>query len=111
MLNHEFTQKLEAFWARTAAHFTGRHGRYSYDANPEMRAQPEGVVSPKNKEEVAEIMKLSYEYNVPVTPRGGGSGYTGGCIPVEGGIVMAMDRFNRILEVDKDNFLVILEPG
>jgi len=112
MLNHEFTQKLESLLGKDRCTFSPEDMvAYSYDANPEMRAQPEGVVSPKNKEEVAEIMKLSYEYNVPVTPRGGGSGYTGGCIPVEGGIVMAMDRFNRILEVDKDNFLVILEPG
>ena len=57
------------------------------------------------------ILKLANKHGVPVTPRGGGSGYTGGCIPVHGGVVMAMDRFNNILEIDTDNYLVILEPG
>ena len=84
---------------------------YSYDANEEKRAQPEGIVSPKSVDEVSAILKLANKHGVPVTPRGGGSGYTGGCIPVHGGVVMAMDRFNNILEIDTDNYLVILEPG
>lgn len=112
MLNNEFKTKLETIVGAQRCTFSPEDMvAYSYDANEEKRAQPEGVVSPQNTEEVAAIMKLANEYGVPVTPRGGGSGYTGGCIPVRGGIVMAMDRFNRILEVDADNYLVILEPG
>jgi len=112
MLDQEFTRKLESLLGKDRCSFSPEDMvAYSYDANPEKRARPEGMVSPKNTEEVAEIMKLAYAYDVPVTPRGGGSGYTGGCVPVQGGIVMAMDRFNRILEIDRDNFLVILEPG
>ncbi|TVM33732.1 FAD-binding oxidoreductase [Oceanidesulfovibrio marinus] len=112
MLHQEFIHKLEDLLGKDRCTFSPEDMvAYSYDANPEKRAQPEGMVSPKNKEEVAEIMKLAYAYDVPVTPRGGGSGYTGGCVPVQGGIVMAMDRFNRILEIDRDNFIVIVEPG
>jgi glycolate oxidase len=112
MLNQEFINSLKQLVGEDRCTFSPEDMvAYSYDANPEKRAKPEGVVSPMNREEVSEIMKLAYKYDVPVTPRGGGSGYTGGCVPVEGGIVMAMDRFNRILEVDRDNFLVILEPG
>ena len=84
---------------------------YSYDANAETRARPEGVVSPLNTEEVAAILRLATKYNIPVTPRGGGSGYTGGSVPVHGGLVMALDRFNKILEMDPDNFLIVVEPG
>lgn len=112
MLNQEFINSLKQLVGEDRCTFSPEDMvAYSYDANPEKRAKPEGVVSPMNREEVSEIMKLAYKYDVFVTPRGGGSGYTGGCVPVEGGIVMAMDRFNRILEVDRDNFLVILEPG
>ncbi|MDD4731128.1 MAG: FAD-linked oxidase C-terminal domain-containing protein [Desulfovibrio sp.] len=112
MLNQEFVAKIEALLGKDRCSFSPEDlVAYSYDANPEKRAQGEGVVSPKDKEEVAAILKLAYEYEVPVTPRGGGSGYTGGCVPVGGGIVMAMDRFNKILEIDADNYLVIVEPG
>ena len=112
MLQAEFKTKLQAIVDDKRCTFAPEDMvAYSYDANEEKRAKPEGVVSPKNTEEVSAILKLANEYAVPVTPRGGGSGYTGGCIPVQGGIVMAMDRFNKILEIDEDNYLVILEPG
>lgn len=112
MLHTEFKTRLEAIVGSERCSFAPEDMvAYSYDANEEKRAQPEGVVSPMSTEEVSAILKLANEYEVPVTPRGGGSGYTGGCIPVQGGIVMAMDRFNKILEVDGDNYLVILEPG
>lgn len=112
MLQQEFINKIEALVGKERCSFSPEDLLiYSYDANPEKRAMPEGVVSPMSTEEVAAILKLASEYEVPVVPRGGGSGYTGGTVPVHGGIIMAMDRFNKILEVDPDNFLVILEPG
>ena len=112
MLQTEFIRKIESLAGKERCFFSPEDLLvYSYDANAEKRAQPEGVVSPITTEEVAAILKLANEYDVPVTPRGGGSGYTGGCIPVQGGIVMAMDRFNSILEIDSDNYLVITEPG
>jgi len=84
---------------------------YSYDANQEIRCKPEAIVQPENRGEVAAILRLANDFNVPITPRGGGSGYTGGCLAVQGGVIMAMDRFNRILEIDADNYLAIVEPG
>lgn len=112
MLDNEFQRKLQAILGPERCTFTPEDMvAYSYDANEEKRATPEGVVLPLSTGEVAEIVKLANIYKVPITPRGGASGYTGGCVPVRGGIVVAMDRFNKILEIDADNYLVILEPG
>ena len=112
MLEKKFINEIESLLGKERCSFAPEDMvAYSYDANPEKRALPEGVASPMNAEEVSAILKLANKYLVPVIPRGGGSGYTGGSVPVEGGLIMAMDRFNKILEVDVDNFLVITEPG
>lgn len=112
MLKQEFKDRIEALVGKDRCSFAPEDLIiYSYDANAEKRAMPEGVVSPETTEEVAAILKLANEYEVPVVPRGGASGYTGGVVPVCGGMILAMDRFNRILEIDRDNFLVIVEPG
>ena len=84
---------------------------YSYDANTEYKFRPDAVAFPDAVAEVAAIMKLATKYKIPVTPRGSGSNLTAGCLPVAGGLVLATDRFNRILEIDRDNFFIIVEPG
>ena len=112
MLNEQFKEKVIALLGKERCFFNPEDLLvYSYDANAEVRALPDGVVSPKNTEEVSAIVKLANQYRVPVIPRGAGSGYTGGSVPVCGGVVIAMDRFNKILELDPDNFLIIVEPG
>ena len=72
---------------------------------------PEVVVKPGDAESVARIFKLANDRKIPVTPRGGGTGISGGAVPVYGGIVLSLDRMNRILEIDKDNFVATVEPG
>jgi len=72
---------------------------------------PEAVVRPDNAEQIAEIMKLANRKNIPVTPRGAGSGLSGGAVPIYGGIVLLVDRMNRILEIDHDNMMIVAEPG
>jgi len=72
---------------------------------------PEVVVRPKTAEEISRIMKLANRELIPVTPRGGGSGLSGGAVPIMGGIVIYVDRMNSILEIDKDNMMVVVEPG
>lgn len=71
----------------------------------------EAVVFPRTAEEIAAIMKLANEYHVPVTARGGGVGYTGGAVPVRGGIVLATRRMNRILEINKADLVAVVEPA
>lgn len=86
---------------------------YSHDevANPVFAHMPEVVVKPSSAAEISQIMKLANRCRVPVTPRGAGSGLSGGAVPVFGGIVLSLERMNRILEVDKDNLVITVEPG
>jgi glycolate oxidase subunit GlcD len=83
---------------------------YSADAVKE-KFPPEAVVFPATTREMSEILKLANEEFFPVTARGGGVGYTGGAVPVEGGIVIGTDRMNRIIEINVDDLYVICQPG
>ncbi len=85
---------------------------YSRDETPRSKpVLPEVVVKPEDTASVAKILKLANEKNIPVTPRGAGTGLSGGAVPIYGGIVLSLERMNRILEIDKDNFVATVEPG
>jgi glycolate oxidase len=73
--------------------------------------RPHLAVFPKNREEVVAVIKAASESKLPVTMRGSGYGYVGGCVPVKGGIVLAMERMNRIKEIDGADFVAVVEPG
>ena len=83
---------------------------YGGDAVKE-KFPPEAVVFPETTEDVVQILKLANEYLFPVTARGGGVGYTGGAVPVDGGIVIGTDRMNKILEISADDLYVVCQPG
>ena len=68
------------------------------------------VVWPANTSEVAAIARVCHETRTPLVPRGAGTGYTGGAVPSHGGVVISLERFNRILEIDEGNLLVVVEP-
>ncbi len=86
---------------------------YSHDevAGAEYAHMPEIVVKPNSTREISEIMRLANRERIPVTPRGAGSGLSGGAVPVFGGILLSVERMNRILEIDRDNMVVVVEPG
>jgi len=86
---------------------------YSHDEVPDdsYARMPEAMVRPGSRHEIVEIMKLANREMIPVTPRGAGSGLSGGAVPVFGGVVMLIDRMNRILEVDRKNLMIVVEPG
>ncbi|UCE22807.1 MAG: FAD-binding oxidoreductase, partial [Candidatus Aminicenantes bacterium] len=86
---------------------------YSHDefSLRDIANMPELVVKPGKTEEVAEILHLANEENIPVTPRGGATGMAGGCVPFYGGIVLSLENMNRILEVDLDNQMAVVEAG
>lgn len=84
---------------------------YSYDATPNMQAMPDGVISPRNKKEVQEIVKICNEYKIPIVPRGSGTNLCGGTCPTEGGIVLLFKHMNQILEIDEDNLTATVQPG
>jgi len=85
---------------------------YSRDEAPKSKpVLPEVVIKPEDTASVARILKLANERNIPVTPRGGGTGLSGGAVPVYGGIVLSLERMNKVLEIDKDNFVATVEAG
>jgi glycolate oxidase len=83
---------------------------YGADAVKE-KFPPEAVVFPESTEQMVAILKLANEYLFPVTARGGGVGYTGGAVPIDGGIVIGTDRMNKIIEINVDDLYAICQPG
>ena len=83
---------------------------YSYDAT-RIKMLPEVVAIPENQEQVQKIVQICYEEGIPVTPRGAGSGYTGGALPVKGGVVVSFEKMDRIIEIDEDNAVARVQPG
>ena len=85
--------------------------KYSRDETEDLSFPPEVVVKPGTSKEISEILKLANKNLIPVYTRGGGTGLSGGALPVFGGIVLSMERFNKILEIDKQNFQAVVEAG
>jgi glycolate oxidase len=83
---------------------------YSQDALKQVFCA-EAIISPQTAEEIAAIIRLANEARFPVTVRGGGVGYTGGAVPIRGGLVLATDRMNRIIEINQADLLAVVEPG
>ncbi|MEH6992842.1 glycolate oxidase subunit GlcD [Neobacillus drentensis] len=84
---------------------------YSYDATPNFQSMPDAVVSPRNAEEVSEILKICNQYGVPIVPRGSGTNLCAGTCPTEGGVVLLFKHMNQILEIDEDNLTITVQPG
>ncbi|MFR5879784.1 MAG: FAD-binding oxidoreductase, partial [Cloacibacillus evryensis] len=72
---------------------------------------PEAVVKPVDTAQVSAVMKIASREHIPVTPRGAGSGLNGGAVPLAGGVVLSLERMNRILEIDKVNRVAVVESG
>ncbi len=85
--------------------------KYSRDEVVELHHEPEAVVSVSCTDEISRIMRLANEANFPVTPRGAGQGLSGGAVPVLGGVVLLLEKMNRIIEIDQDNLMATVEPG
>lgn len=84
---------------------------YSYDGTPLLSQLPDAAVIPRSVEQLSEILKLANQERFAVVPRGSGSGLSGGSIPVENSIVLLMNHWNRILEIDERNLTAWVEPG
>ena len=86
---------------------------YSHDeiAEKSYGSMPEVVIKPETSEQIAQIMKFANKENIPVTPRGAGSGLSGGAVPIFGGICLSVEKMNKILEIDKANMVAVVEPG
>jgi glycolate oxidase len=96
-----------AGWVRT-----DEASRHEYGADALKRGVPaDVVVLPADTAEVSAVARVCSETGTPLVPRGAGTGYSGGAVPVRGGVVLSLERFNRILEIDEANLLAVVEPG
>ena len=84
---------------------------YCYDAT-RTRYEPEAVLFPRDENDVSLILKYCNEHRIIITPRGAGSGFTGGSLPASGGVILAFEKhMNKILEIDMENMVAVVQPG
>ena len=74
-------------------------------------SRPEAVALPRNAESVSTVLRFANERRIPVTARGAGHGYVGGCVPVRGGIVLSLEKLNRILEINRGDFVAVVQAN
>jgi len=108
----EIVRQLEAIvGAENVVANAERLEPYSHDETVGLRAEPEVAVRVTSAQQVAEVFRLANRERLPVTPRGAGYGLSGGAVAVQGGIVLSLEKMNRIVEIDKENLMVTVEPG
>ncbi len=108
----EILEQLEAIVGEpNTIRDTERRYDYSHDETEDHSFMPDLVLKPGSAEEVSRIMKLCNDHNIPVTPRGGGTGLSGGALPIYKGVVISLERFNKILDIDELNLQATVEPG
>ncbi|MBM3325241.1 MAG: FAD-binding protein, partial [Calditrichaeota bacterium] len=110
---HRILSELEAIVTPSQVLYKGHDdfAKYGSDETEDLVFLPDIVVRPETTEQVSEILTLCYREKVSVTPRGGGTGLSGGALPVHGGVVLSLERMNKILEIDKENFFARVQPG
>jgi glycolate oxidase len=85
--------------------------KYAHDETENLLYYPEVVVKPRTTKEISSILKLANEEIISVTPRGAGTGLSGGALPIHSGILLSMERFNEVLQIDERNLQATVEPG
>jgi glycolate oxidase len=101
---------VDVVGAEYARHDAAELARYGTDAL-QIGHPADLVLLPQHAEEISAIAKLCNEHRVPLVVRGAGTGYTGGAVPVRGGVVLSMERLNAILTIDEDNLLAVVQPN
>ena len=93
--------------------FTDEDSRnnYAHDETENLHFLPDIVIKPRSAAEISAIMRICNEHLIPVTPRGAGTGLSGGALPHKGGVLISFERMNSILEIDERNLQVTTEPG
>ena len=112
MLDAKHLQALQKIVGNENIYSDKAHTRaYSYDA-PRNHFEPYAVVFPRNEEDISNILRYCNEHKIVIVPRGAGSGFTGGALPSQGGIVLAFEKhMNKILEIDMKNMVAVVQPG
>jgi len=111
-MDAQHIKALEAIVGTENIHTDAAHLRaYSYDAT-RTHYRPDAVIFPRHEEDVSRILAYCNTHHIAITARGAGSGFTGGALPKNGGIILAMEKhMNQILHVDMENMLAIVQPG
>ncbi|EAH4774003.1 FAD-binding protein [Campylobacter coli] len=111
-MKKEFEQYFTKLLGSENAYFDDIHKRaYSYDATKK-HYLPDGVLFPRNEEDISKILKFCNENNIIIIPRGAGSGFTGGALAVNGGLILSFEKhMNKILEIDLENLVAVVQPG
>lgn len=84
---------------------------YSSDETSDLSAMPDLVVQAESVDDIVSVLSLANKYKIPVIPRGTGTGVTGGSVAVNGGIVLSLEKMDKIIEIDTENMIAIVEPG
>jgi glycolate oxidase len=84
---------------------------YASDETEDLHFLPDVVIKPGDATEISGILKICNQYKIPVTPRGAGTGLSGGALPHLGGVLLSVERLNKIIEIDERNLQAITEPG
>ncbi len=85
--------------------------RYGSDETEDLNFPPDIAVLPETADEVSRVLAFCNEHRIPVTPRGAGTGLSGGALPVQGGVCLSLEKMNRIVEIDRENLFAVVEPG
>ena len=113
-LSDEIIAKLQALvGVQNVVTDAGQMEIYAHDevTDPAYHHMPEAVVFAENAQQVAAVVKLANEYNFPVVPRGAGTGLACGAVPIYGGVVLSLEKMNKIIEVNADAMYAVVEPG
>jgi glycolate oxidase len=84
---------------------------YAHDETEDLHFLPDVIIKPRTAEEISAILKICNQYKIPVTPRGGGTGLSGGALPYLGGVLLSIERLNTIINIDERNLQVTVEAG
>lgn len=85
--------------------------KYAHDETEDLKFPPHIVIKPKSVEQISTIMRFCNSEKIPVTPAGARTGLSGGALPVKGGVLMSMEKFNKIISIDENNHQITTEPG
>jgi glycolate oxidase len=85
--------------------------KYSHDETEDLSYYPEAVVKPCNAQQISQLLRLCNQHLIPVTPRGAGTGLSGGALPLMGGLLISMEKFNEIIAIDEQNLQATVESG
>ena len=111
-VNHKIIQELKKI-AGSKNVFTDQESihKYSHDETEDLKFFPDVILKPKTVTDISAIMKYCNQHCIAVTPRGGGTGLSGGALPVRGGVVLSLEKLDQIIEIDERNLQVTVEPG